>query len=289
VEIQSLSICVPAGCPNRCKFCVSRMHHENYQNQIEKNLRFYDLYYEDFLTRLEFVRDHGCDTVVLTGDGEPLINLDFLKMFGVANRSLERPFRKIELQTSGVTLDDEKLRFLRNHVQVKVISLSLSDIFSSDHNAEMNDTPDNLKVNISNLCSEIKRYDFVLRLSLNMTDTYNAADPEHIFRTAKTLGANQLTFRKLYQTPEKNTPEDKWIEEHRCNEQKLEEIRRFVETGTPLEILPFGARKYSVNGIGVVIDDDCMSTSCRENLKYLILRQDCQLYSRWNDIGSLIF
>ena len=38
MEVQSLSICVPGGCPNNCKFCVSKMHDETYPNQIEKIL-----------------------------------------------------------------------------------------------------------------------------------------------------------------------------------------------------------------------------------------------------------
>jgi len=42
--IQSLSIVVPAPCPNSCQFCVSKMHiDDTYQNQIEQNIRFRDL------------------------------------------------------------------------------------------------------------------------------------------------------------------------------------------------------------------------------------------------------
>ena len=114
MEMQSLSICVPAGCPNNCKFCVARMRRDAYTNQIEKNRRFRDLYKRDFKRRLEFCRDNGCNTVVLTGDGEPLVNLSFLDDFAEWNEAISKPFRKIELQTSGVTLNDEKLRYLRN-------------------------------------------------------------------------------------------------------------------------------------------------------------------------------
>ena len=38
--IQSLSVAVPAPCPNACGFCVSRMHSEDYPDHIEKNKRF---------------------------------------------------------------------------------------------------------------------------------------------------------------------------------------------------------------------------------------------------------
>lgn len=32
-----------------------------------------------------------------------------------------------------------------------------------------------------------------------------------------------------------------------------------------------------------------MSTIPKEELKYVILRPDCKLYSKWDDKGSLIF
>jgi hypothetical protein len=56
-----------------------------------------------------------------------------------------------------------------------------------------------------------------------------------------------------------------------------------------LETLPFGASKYSRYGIGLVVDEDCMATEAKDVYKYLILREDGHLYSRWNDKGSLIF
>lgn len=55
MNIQSLSVCVPAGCPNRCKFCVSRLHHNNYKH---------DNYDHIDVDRLEFARDNGCNSVI---------------------------------------------------------------------------------------------------------------------------------------------------------------------------------------------------------------------------------
>ena len=117
MEVQSLSVCVPGGCPNNCKFCVSQMHPSPYIDQIEKNTRFRDLYERDYMRRLQFARDNGCNTVILTGDGEPLMNDRFLKDFAHWNGTIQSPFRWVEIQTSGVTLDDEKLRFLRRGTQ----------------------------------------------------------------------------------------------------------------------------------------------------------------------------
>jgi len=289
MKIQSLSIHVPAGCINKCKFCVSRMHEDKYINQIEKNTRFRDLYKKDYKKRILFARDNGCNTVMLTGDGEPLINRKFIEDFFEWNDHLPKPFRWIEIQTSGGMLNDEYLRFLRNG-GVNTISLSLSSIWNDDENAEYNcPIKESFKINIEELCSEIKRYDFNLRLSLNMTDFYNEKTPEQIFERIKKLGANQVTFRVLY-TSGKEVEQDKWIDEHRCNSEVIDQITDYVKAnGHELEILPFGAIKYSVAGISTVIDSDCMSTEVGETLKYLILRPNCKLYSKWDDDGSLVF
>ena len=49
-----------------------------------------------------------------------------------------------------------------------------------------------------------------------------------------------------------------------------------------------GVYKYSVNGIGTVIFEECMSHN-NEDIVHPILHQDHRLYSRWDDKGSLIF
>jgi molybdenum cofactor biosynthesis enzyme MoaA len=291
MKIQSLSVCVPGGCPNDCKFCVSKMHRGDYANQIEKNKRFRHLYREDYRERLAFARDNGCNTLMFTGDGEPMINQPFMEMVAEMNKQLDKPFRMIELQTSGVLINDEVLRWLRNEIRVSTISLSLSSLFDDDVNQKYNGTPDKLKVNISSLCEEIKKYDFNLRLSLNMTDEYNDVSFHRIFKIAKKLGADQITFRKFYTSPENDTPQDDWINDHSVNESFWPAFNQYVkEEGRRLERLPFGAWRYSVDGISTVIDDDCMSTNEeKEELKYLILRENCKLYTKWDDKGSLLF
>jgi molybdenum cofactor biosynthesis enzyme MoaA len=289
MQIQSLSVDVPAKCPNDCYFCVAKMNQEDYANQIEKNLRFRQLYKDDYKKRLLFARDNGCNTVILTGNGEPLMNRTFLEDFGEWNNNLPLAFRCIELQTSGVMLDDEKLRFLRNSVGVSTISLSISDVFSSKNNALYNRTPDKLVVDIDVLCKEIKRYDFNLRLSLNMTDFYNERSVEDIFNRCKILGADQITFRKLYLS-KNETPQNEWIEKHCCDESILSSIDEYIrKNGRALEKLSFGAIRYSVNEMSVVLDDDCMSESVKDTMKFMILRPNAKLYSKWDDKGSLIF
>jgi hypothetical protein len=265
------------------------MGDNSYVNQIEKNKRFRDLYRSDFIKRLQFARDNGCNTVILTGDGEPLSNLRFLDDFSEWNERLTSPFQWVEIQTSGVLLDEEMLRHLRNTVGVSTIALSLSNVFNSASNHEMNQTPEKLRFDIDHLCSEIKRYDFNLRLSLNMTDVYNDQLPNWIFARAKKLGADQITFRVLYSSGNA-TKEDDWIDEHGCAQFRIESIGEFIkENGRELEVLPFGATRYSVDEMSVVLDDDCMSGAVKPTIRYLVLRPDCKLYSKWDDKGSRVF
>jgi len=290
MKIQSLSVCVPGGCPNDCRFCVAKMHRGNYTNQIEKNKRFRHLYRDDYKDRLAFARDNGCNTLMFTGDGEPLVNQNFIEMVGEMNKNLDKPFRMLELQTSGVFINEDSLRWMRNEVRISTISLSLSSLFDDDKNAEYNGTPEKVKVDIQQVCSEIKRYDFNLRLSLNMTDEYDDVEVKHIFAVAKKLGADQITFRKFYSSPTGDTPQDEWIAKHSVEESFWDRLEEYIkENGHKLERLPFGAIRYSVNGVSTVVDDDCMSTELKEDVKYLILRENCKIYTKWEDKGSLLF
>lgn len=288
MKIQSLSVVVPTErCINDCKFCVSQMRDEAYPNHLDHNKPFYDLYQKDYMKRLEFARDNGCNTVMLTGNGEPQQNRAFLETFGILNSMMERPFRWIEMQTTGTLLDDGYLRFLRNHVGISTISLSLSS-FLNDENATICQMKKS--VDIKKLCHEIKRYDFNLRLSLNMTKSFEVLAPNLLFSYAKDeLKADQITFRVLYMS-EFNTPQDKWISENSASEGYVQDIRDYIEIiGTPLGTLEFGATKYSVKGMSTVLDDDCMAQEIKDEYKYLILRPNCKLYSKWDDVASLIF
>lgn len=295
MKIQSLSIVVPAKrCINDCKFCVAKMENTQYSNQLDSNKPFYDLYQKEYLKRLAFARDNGCNTIMLTGDAEPQQNRGFLEKFGTLNAMLKQPFRWIEMQTTGTLLDESYLRFLRNHVGVSTISISLSS-FDNDENQQV--TCMKHKVDITHLCSLIKKYDFNLRLSLNLTkyfDPSNGAKSskelfDDIINKCKELGADQVTFRKMY-TSNTDSDQDRWLADNTLNPNYVNDFVKYIKiVGTPLAILEYGAIKYDVKGMSVVLDEDSMSQEIRDGYKYLILRPDCKLYSRWETTASLIF
>ena len=122
MEIQSLSVCVPGNCVNNCKCCVSKLsQNDQYENQLIKNFQFRDLYKRDFLDALMYAKQNGCNSLMYTGDGEPIINMQYMEMVQELNSKLPNPFIHNELQTSGVMLTSTSenggepyLRWLRN-------------------------------------------------------------------------------------------------------------------------------------------------------------------------------
>lgn len=294
MKAQSLSVVVPnQHCINSCQFCVSRMNDTKYKNQMDDNLPFFDLYLKDYLKRLNFAKKNGCNTVMLTGDSEPQQNRKFLTYFGLFMQMMHDPFEWIEMQTTGVLLDANYLRFLRNHVGVNVISLSISS-FDDDENRSIIGVPATVQHSIGSLCKEIKKYDFTLRLSLNLSEAFSEYGPEDLFTTCYELGADQVTLRVLY-ADDGTTDPGAWVLQHQLQQSKINELFSYIsDFGTVIGRLPYGATKYSVDGMSVVLDNDCMgkkqeTEEAADTYKYLILRPDCKLYSSWDDPASLIF
>jgi len=286
MEVQSLSIVVPAKCPNRCPFCVSHMNKENKKFKYpEKHIQ----YWLNVRKRMGFARDNGTNTLMLTSTGEPLENVDSIIEILDMNRKLSNPFKWVELQTSGVGL----LEAIKNNEEwfndFSTISISVVDIFHGMNNADIMVMPKGREINVDFVIKVLKEKGFNVRLSINLTDIYNDVYVKKIFNTLVEMEVDQVTFRKLYKSGE-DTKQDKWIDEHTVDSEMFNIIVKYIEKhGNKLERLPFGAMKYSVFGISTVVDDDCMAKEMKDILKYMIIREDGKLYTKWDDKGSLIF
>lgn len=287
MKIQSLSIVVPAKkCINDCKFCVSKMHESEYEDMMSSKNLYYDLYKKDYSNRLIFARDNGCNTVMLTGDCEPTQNRAFLARFGDINKSLPSPFKVVEIQTAGNLLSDDMLYFLRHHVGVTTISVSVSDLFDNQRNAEIIGCD---AFDQADLYRRIKMYRFNLRLSINGIKPLNERDVHSVAYQCRSYGVDQITFRKMYSWSN-TTPEGKYIEENAVSESYWSKLNDTVEYhGRKIDELEYGRVKYDLLGMSVVIDDDCMSEEAKNVAKYLILRPNAKLYSKWETKASLIF
>lgn len=293
MNIQSLSVVVPnPKCINSCKFCVSRQHCGNHKNLLDENLPDFHRHLEDYLKRLEFARSNGCNTVMLTGCSEPQQNRKFLAYFGMFQRMMRDPFQWVEMQTTGILLDRGYLQFLRDHVGVNVISISVSS-FYQQLNADIIGMPEGHEVWMSTLCPDIKELGMTLRLSLNLTDALypdsgSVLSPEELFDLAQIFHPDQVTLRGMYDDGG-DSPQAQWVREHRLDPAPFMEYIR--ANGAKLGVLPYGTEKWSIRGMTTVLDSDCMAKAepTGENYKYLILQPDCKLYSLWDDPASLIF
>jgi hypothetical protein len=269
-----------------------------YENRMDINHPHYDINVKEYLKRLRFVADNGCQTIILTGTSEPQQNKQFLATFALLHQTIGSPFTNIEMQTTGFGLDEDKdyLRFLRNFVGVNTIALSINSPISvtnceilghpcTEHPVTGKVIP---KLRIERLCDNLKDYDFNIRICFNLTSEFDKYTTWELFDWAKSWHANQITFRKLYAS-DKETAQGKWIEEHKVSAETLERIKEFLANQPILGKTLYGATCHDVDGMSVMFDDDCMGKNPETDvLKYLILRPNCHLYSQWDSKASLV-
>lgn len=294
MNIQSLSVCVPAKrCINDCVFCCSKMHAADYEDCFTDILR-YASYSDDLRKRLEYARENGCNTCMLTGNNEPQQNREFLRVFSEINRSLRHPFLNIEMQTTGAFIDEAFLDFFRQSVGVTTVAISVACLDDDAHNREMIRTRDE-GLSLSKLCAAIRRRNMNLRICLNMNDgilAHHPLAPDSIISLCGGLGADQITFRALW-APDEATDQGRWIAGH-VTDTTLDFIKALKQDirskGKYLDTLEYGADRYDYHGFSVVVDEDCMAQEENKNaVKYLILRPNGHLYSKWDSKASLIF
>lgn len=285
MNIQSLSIVVPTGkCWNHCAFCVSHMHHEDYGTCILHNNQPIP---HSYLDRIEFVRDEGCNSMILTGTAEPQQNLEFIFKLLDCNKNLRKPFYNITIQTTASGLNPKDIKDLAD-AGVTTFALSMSSFNELIH-WDITRTPKNKQtITFGRLFDEVKKNNMNLRVCFNLTDEFMAVPPVDYFNWAEECGVDQVTFRKIY--TDGNGPEAEWVRDHEFPQKEFVIIRNYIKNnGTPIARLPYGFIQYSVRGISTVIDDNCMSKDNIDEMKYAILRPNGHLYSRWDDTGSLIF
>jgi len=278
--VRSMSIVVPTkGCVNDCKFCVSKLSDTSIYSDLSKEEQFEEFYFQ----KLEQVSKMNCDDAILTGDGEPLQNKPFLEMIGRLNKKLEKPFR-LEIQTSGALLNDANLDFLKNVVGVNLISLSVSNIFDDVSNVEIIGMKPKLRFKIVDLCHKIKSKGFMLRISLNLISVYNKFKPKDVIEKLQETKTDQATFRILWAGKENNQISN-WIRNNKVAQKFVDELIEYCsDNGKRISTQLY---MFQIGNMSVVIDDDCMSEQESEVIRYLILRSDCNIYTKWDSKASL--
>lgn len=294
---MNIQLVVPTkGCVNNCPFCCSKMHESPYETRFDAI---------EIEKRIKEAMIRGIGTCVLTGTGEVLQNTTFLAKLYVIFEKLDHPFPNMEIQTTGVMLMHSKSYInsktgleeidypfitILKQLRVNTISLSISDLFDDDNNASIIGIPQKLRFKLSELISFLKNLNFNVRLSLNMLNNLDGRAPEEIFKYAKSLGADQISFKRMYYNDEFQYVQNEWIRDNMCSEKTINDIKDFVfEKGRHIYTLEFGAKVYSLYGLSTVIVDDCMAVTNTDTQRYIILRENGKLYCHWDDEGSLIF
>lgn len=271
-DIRSISIVVPTnGCVNKCRFCVSRMHQETYDDMTD-NPEFEQMYFE----KLKLCKDRGAKFAIITGTAEPLQNKKFLEMIGRLNQKLGF---ELELQTSGVLLNETNLNFLKEKVGLNLISLSISGLMEDNLQTYYTRMHRNLQFNLKEVCHNIKEKGFLLRISLNLVDAYEKYTIDEIFERLSDIHADQAIFRILWRSG-KGDEIDDWIKNHSVSKNFINRLVEYVQKeGEMVGKLP---DRYMIKGVSVVVDDDCMGRKPMQQFRYLILRSDCNLYTKWD-------
>ncbi|MBD3407790.1 MAG: radical SAM protein [Candidatus Lokiarchaeota archaeon] len=272
--IGSLQITVPAGCMNDCPFCVYRQHATRFRTTWQSN---HARWSREIERRIRYAASRVA-AIMITSHGEPTININYIRdIMKIINR-VAPELTHVEIQTSGVGVDDEKLDSLYE-AGIRVISLSVPALHEEDILRIMK-VPSKKNYRPLELVSKIREKGFVLRLSIAMTDWFDDYDLEYVMALlVKDWKPDQASFKKLYGADEIATK----------NYDNLLEDFKKVTRYRKLELLALGAWKYDADGIGIVWNDDCMVADEGEEPRYLILQPDGRLYTRWDTKGSVIF
>jgi hypothetical protein len=141
-----------------------------------------------------------------------------------------------------------------------------------------------LRFKLTDLCRRIKSKGFILRISLNLVNIYDNYSPAQVINRLKELEADQATFRVLWAGKEDNEI-SRWIKNNGAAQDFIENVEIYCVTVGNL--LPAAYPKYQVGNLTVVIDEDCMAEKSVGEIRYLILRSDCNLYTKWNSASSV--
>lgn len=302
MNIQTLSVVVPGdACINHCMPCLSTLRDTHYPVLLDENRPDFDLQLREYRKRLEFAKDNGCNTLLLTGASEPQQNRRFLTLFGMMMQMMNKPFQNIEMQCTGALIDKDYLTFLHRHVGITTLALSLFSL-DDEENMRIIKPPKDVKINAQEIAGLVHEAGINLRICINLTSHFDRyvgnanelfGSPENLFAVMKQLyKADQVTLRVLVKgNPENEFETSKWIKENAADVRTAQALYDYItRKGTLIGLLPHGVCKYDVAGISVVMDNASMYREQKvDDYKYLILRPDCRLYASWDKAGSMIF
>ena len=277
MKAQSLSICIPTDgkCNKNCPYCISKMTGNTRENEAFMSIR------SDIVK--SFAKRNGINSVILTGKGEPLLNMDsvirWLRVFE------EYP---TEVQTNGLTLDEDT-RLKLGCEGANTIAISI------DWEAQFNLHKETFR--------DFSKMGLITRATVCLTnekDFPRVNTLGEFIKAAKSHYIRQLSFREVtipnfgcVDTP-KSKKAQEWIREYidrgfynRINLEILERIQS--RTAYVIRSLPYGAKVVDIDGISVTAFPYCIQDTSEDNIRSLIFRADGHLYTSWNSDAGILF
>ncbi len=276
MNTRRLFVAVPAGNSGNCgRGPDSFRAPGNYENRLECDARLKHLLRDDYAARLEYAREHGFDTLVYTGDCDPLSNPGFMENVESWNSELARPFRRIELETTIESLDEKTLLWLRNRVSVSTVSLFIPH---PGPNSSFLDIPQEIAQDPETFRVRMESLGLNLKLTVRLTILYEIVNLEALFASFASVGARIVELKKPFGIDDRIS----------CPPETIERIGNYVfEHGTPAKHRSECVPEYYLGDMRVSVDTDSDSRARRREI--LVLGPDARLYTEWGVKASLLF
>lgn len=227
----------------------------------------------------QLAKNAQVSTVILTGKGEPCLNLEKVLFFASEFRDYI-----VELQTNGLFLQ-KQLEFVRwlATAGVDIISVSLD------------------KLEPSYLFYHIREADMTSRVTLNVTDMLhpdiNFSDILHFIKNI--VQADQLLLRNVtipngFDTKARYHKEAEWVLKHGGNELYKKLASQMADAisarGHFLRTTEFHSKIFDLDGISVTTSDYCIQDhNDSYDIKNLIFLDDGHVYTSWASKASRLF
>lgn len=272
MKANNLTISVPTPeCKNDCPYCVSKM-----TACVTPDVVLFNNNLDKLATIIAATQ---VTSILVTGKGEPLDATTAVKNIGLKFKQYP-----LELQTKGMQfLKYPSLVELLRTTNYNVIAISI------DH--------PHMLITFQDVFKAIVESGMIIRLTIVVSDTWKDITLAGILQVCKESKISQLTFRiptiptKLVDSSDSRYAQ-RWIERHKPSPdtELSRQINAACNNENFVRSLPFGAKIYDVEGIGLSIMDSCIQeNSDSEDIRSLIYQADGHLYTTWDKKGSILF
>lgn len=287
LNAENLTISIPGNsCNKNCPYCISKITNDVEFNDV--------MWFKNLLKLKVMAKSSGVHSILLTGKGEPTLNLDHI--YHVCSMFSEFP---LELQTNGIIFrkNPEVLSRLVN-CSLTTIAISM-DFIDSTLEENLEELKEFFKLN--------KTYDLNIRLSINFTDHV----PESYLKLnryidlCKRYNVKQLLFRNITNPVNIHSYNEatNWITRNNSGSKfkiftenfSLDYLNGY-SVNSPnvsynlIRTTRFGMCIYDIDDISVSFSDYCIQESNNSiDIRSLIYQADGHLYTSWNSKASIIF